>query len=160
MTTLRRICSSLEDQLGALLLVGLCLTVSAQVFSRFVLKDPYTWAEELARLLFIWCVFVGASMAHKHRRHFAIDLLPVRLASCGGRRARCATYLDRAVRTVVALTLLALVWFGAAHAWAVRQSRSDILEISLLWTYLPLPLCALAMTLRTLFGSAPADPRT
>lgn len=48
--------------------------VSWQVFSRYVLEDPSTVTEELARFLLIWLIFFGATYTFIERGHLAFEL--------------------------------------------------------------------------------------
>src|SRR5690606_16672361 len=93
---------------------------------------------------------IGAAVALKQHRHFAIELLAVRLGRRGGLWAKSALWTRRFAAMLVTILLAVLVWQGFAHAWSVRGTSTDILEISLAWTYLPLPLACLAMLLRSL----------
>lgn len=51
------------------------INVLWQVFSRFILNDPSSFTEELARYLLIWVGLLGASYVSGQRLHLAIDLL-------------------------------------------------------------------------------------
>jgi TRAP-type C4-dicarboxylate transport system permease small subunit len=51
------------------------LNVLWQVFTRFVLKDPSSFTEELARYLLIWVGLLGASYAAGKKMHLAIDVV-------------------------------------------------------------------------------------
>ena len=44
-----------------------------QVFFRYVLEQPLSWSEELARYAFVWLSFLGAAMALGKRLHFGVD---------------------------------------------------------------------------------------
>lgn len=44
-----------------------------QVVMRYVFNHSPVWSEELARMLFIWMVFIGGSYAAQHREHIKID---------------------------------------------------------------------------------------
>ena len=59
----------------AVAVVALTVTVSLQVFNRFVLKTPLAWSEDLAMLLFQWVVFLGAALGVKRMHHFGIELV-------------------------------------------------------------------------------------
>lgn len=41
--------------------------------------SPLIWAEELARYLFVWMVFLGAAVAARKHEHIVVDLLSARL---------------------------------------------------------------------------------
>lgn len=61
------------------LCIGLVASVVWQVFSRYVLNDPSTVTDELARFLFIWVGLVGAAYGLGQKKHLAIDLLLMKL---------------------------------------------------------------------------------
>ena len=65
-------------------MASLVIDVLWQVFTRFVLRDPSSFTEELARYLLIWVGLLGASYAAGKRMHLALDLLPMKLE---GRRS-------------------------------------------------------------------------
>lgn len=57
-----------------LLLCFVGLTVM-QVFTRYVLNNPFQWTEELAAHLLIWMVFIGAVGVHRHDTHLRVEML-------------------------------------------------------------------------------------
>lgn len=73
-----RLKSGLDVALGWALatMMGLAvLNVLWQVFTRFVLGNPSSFTDELARYLLIWVGLFGAAYATGKRAHLAIDLL-------------------------------------------------------------------------------------
>jgi len=56
-------------------LVLLVITVTWQVFSRYVLNDPSSWTGELARYTMVWLGLLGASYLFGSNGHLAITLL-------------------------------------------------------------------------------------
>ena len=54
---------------------GIFLCVLAQVVFRYVFNAPLTWSEELARYLFIWCAFLGWTIASRRRSHLAMTFV-------------------------------------------------------------------------------------
>ncbi|RVT81890.1 TRAP transporter small permease [Rhodobacteraceae bacterium CCMM004] len=86
------------------LLAGMIAVVFLQVLSRYLLDASLIWSEEVARLLFISLIFVGAAVLARRREHLTVtvftDLLPDRgrhvadaLASLVG--LICSSYLLR-----------------------------------------------------------------
>lgn len=59
---------------GVLLLVML-IVLAYQVFARYVLHNVPQWPEELARYLFIWFIFLTASLAGRENAHIRIETL-------------------------------------------------------------------------------------
>jgi TRAP-type C4-dicarboxylate transport system permease small subunit len=49
----RRLFLRFEENLAALCLGGLLLTLFLQVFTRFITRDPLSWTEEAARYLYV-----------------------------------------------------------------------------------------------------------
>lgn len=56
------------------LLVFTVLTI-AQVFMRYVLNNPMSWSEEVARFALVWFVYTSASYAVRYQRHVKFNVL-------------------------------------------------------------------------------------
>ncbi|HBO37647.1 MAG TPA: TRAP transporter small permease [Pasteurellaceae bacterium] len=71
------------DRILSILCIVVCsllvICVVWQVFSRYVLNDPSTITDELARFLFIWVGLIGAAYGLGQKKHLAIDLLLMKL---------------------------------------------------------------------------------
>ena len=101
--------SPLERLLGWFLVVVMAvsvLNVLWQVFTRFVLSNPSSYTEELARYLLIWIGLIGAAYASGRQLHLAIDLLPRALHG----RSRLA--LQVTIRLIVAAFAVAVLGYG------------------------------------------------
>lgn len=61
-------------------MIALVVCVVWQVFSRYVLNQPNTLTDELARFLMIWVGLLGAAYTVGAQRHLAIDLLTMTLS--------------------------------------------------------------------------------
>lgn len=62
-----------------ILMAVIVIDVSWQVLTRFVLRHPSSYTEELATFLLIWIGVLGASYALRTKSHLGIDLLAQRL---------------------------------------------------------------------------------
>ena len=127
-----------------LLMVGLVVDVFLGVFSRYVMQATFRWYDEVARLCFVWMIFLGAAVAVRRGLHFRVHLLVDRLAP----RARRAT--DTAVTLVVMAFALVLVIGGVALAPLAQRQLTDALELSMLWFYAALPVGGALMFLYAL----------
>ena len=79
---LTRVVDDLEHALGWLLvaLMGvMVIDVTWQVVSRFLVRAPSSFTEELAGFLLIWIGVLGAAYGFRTRAHLGIDLLVSRL---------------------------------------------------------------------------------
>jgi len=73
MKTLKQKVNKVLEAALIVLMAVMVLNVLWQVFTRFVLRDPSTFTDELARYLLIWLGLLGASYVAGQKRHLAID---------------------------------------------------------------------------------------
>lgn len=57
-----------------LIMFAMLLCVSLQVFSRYIMKSPFVFTEELVRFLLIWLGLLGGSYAFGVKGHIALTL--------------------------------------------------------------------------------------
>ena len=60
----------------ATVMAAMVLAVLWQVATRYLLRDPSSLTEELARFGLMWLGLLGASYGFGQRAHLAIELLP------------------------------------------------------------------------------------
>jgi TRAP-type C4-dicarboxylate transport system permease small subunit len=72
----------------ALDLALMVLLVFSNVVGRYGFGAGFAGAEEVARLLFVWLVFLGAILALRRRAHLGVELVVQRLPA--GLRRACA----------------------------------------------------------------------
>ena len=124
----------LIERLCMALMVVLVGDVFLGVFSRYILQATFQWYDEVARLCFIWIVFLGATVAVKRGMHFRMRLVVDRL---GPGAARVADHLVTLATVAFGAVLLA----GGYGIYPVAQRQvTDALEISMLWFYSALPV--------------------
>lgn len=75
----------LEEIFLVAVMAAAVVIVAMQVFTRYVMKVPLPWSEELARYMFLWLTWVGASFATKERKHVNIDVIYQKLPQLGQR---------------------------------------------------------------------------
>ena len=123
------------------LMLVLVVDVFLGVFSRYVLQATFQWYDEVARLCFVWMVFLGAASAVRRGAHFRLHLLIDRL----GPRLRRAN--DLLVGLLVVVFGGVLVTGGVAMWPVARRQVTDSLELSMLWFYAALPIGGALMIL-------------
>ena len=126
------------------LMVVLVADVFLGVWSRYVLHATFQWYDEVARLCFVWMVFLGAASAVRRGAHFRLHLLIDRF----GPRLRRAT--DLLVGLLVVVFGGVLVTGGVAMWPVARRQVTDSLELSMLWFYAALPVGGALMILFSL----------
>jgi len=125
--------------------IGLMAVLVADVFlgvySRYVMRATFQWYDEVARLCFVWMIFLGAAVAVRRRAHFRLHLLIDRFGAVARRR------VDLLVTVIVIAFAVVLVAGGVATLPLARRQVTDALEISMLWFYGALPVGGALMIL-------------
>ena len=70
---LRKRLDNLVSWILIIIMFLMVLTVLWQVFTRYVLENPSSYAEELARYLMIWVGVLGAAYVSGQNNHISID---------------------------------------------------------------------------------------
>ncbi len=108
-------------------LLVLIVPVTLQIFSRHTSLVPtYIWTEEMARLMFIWLIMLGAMVGMRERLHFVVDIWP-RLSP----RANAVVELVSGVATMA--FALIFVWAGWEFTEFALYRISELAELPL-WT--------------------------
>ncbi len=137
---MQRLRSSVDQVLKWLViaLMGvMVLNVLWQVFTRFVLRDPSSYTEELARYLLIWVGLLGAAYAASQKMHLAIDILTARLHGRSRHYAEMFIYL---CTFLFALTIMVIGGIRLVNLTLTLNQISAALQIKLAYVYLALPL--------------------
>jgi TRAP-type C4-dicarboxylate transport system permease small subunit len=75
MKRLLEICRTIIKDVLILLSMAMCVVVFWQVISRFIIKNPSRWSEEVARYLMIWITFLAASVGVTQRNHLGLNIV-------------------------------------------------------------------------------------
>lgn len=113
-----------------------------QVFTRFVMGDPSSFTEELARFLLIWVGVLGAGYAVGQNAHLALELLPERL------EGRSYEWLGIVIEASVLAFAVAVMIAGGLRLVYVQLAlgqTSASLGVPVGYVYLVLPLSGLVM---------------
>ncbi len=112
----------------------LIIPVSMQIFSRTLPIIPaYIWTEEMARLLFVWSIMIGAMIGIREGTHFEVDVWPTL-------RPRAAAALKLVSGLFVMVFALVFVWWGWEFTWSARNRISELAELPLWMIHLAWPL--------------------
>ena len=132
----------IEQRLAILCLIVLFGILMLQIVGRFVLEAPVVWSEEIARYVFAWIVFIGASDAIRSRSHIAVDLLPNMLPL----RPRLA--LGLAMDAILLVVLVVLVWLGVEGTLRSHRLPSVTMDLPQSFLYGVVPVGCALMLLR------------
>ena len=123
-------------------MVVLVICVVWQVFSRYVLNNPSTITDELARFSMIWVGLLGAAYTTGAQRHLSIDLLNGNLS--GVRKMISQVVINLCI---LGFCALAMVWGGSELVEKVYTTGqvSPAMQIPMAYVYAVLPLSGLIM---------------
>ena len=108
--------------------------VTAEVVARYVFASSIFFANELARLMFIWVIFLGIPLALSRGRHVGIELFASHLPKAAAR------LLFRVVCALSAV-LMAVVMVESAQTMAFNWVQSlQTLPLSASWFFVPIPI--------------------
>jgi TRAP-type C4-dicarboxylate transport system permease small subunit len=60
--------------------IAMVTIVAAQIFLRYVMGHPFVWADELANWLFVWVIYLGASVLVHKDAHLKVEIVIDRLS--------------------------------------------------------------------------------
>ncbi len=111
------------EAVGALMMLALFATFLLQIFSRYVMDQPFGWTLELCLILWVWIVFFGCAFFVRNEDHITFDLL-YRSALPGPRRVMAA---------ISALAIVAGLSWSLVPTWDwidfLRIKRSPTLRV-------------------------------
>ncbi|MTI16514.1 TRAP transporter small permease [Rhodobacteraceae bacterium RKSG542] len=125
----------------------LVVCVTWQVFSRYVLNEPSTLTDEIARFAMIWVGLLGGAYCVGAKRHLAIDLLTGKLE--GAKRHLCDIYTNLFVCFFAAAAMIV----GGMRLLLKVQATGQIspaLELPMEYVYAVLPLSGVIIVIYTL----------
>jgi TRAP-type C4-dicarboxylate transport system permease small subunit len=118
----------------------LVLDVLWQVISRYVLRSPSSFTDELARFLLIWVGILGAAFATGKKMHLAIDVLINRF------NANLRMLIDSLIQAAIALFALCVMVIGGINLMLMLLklgNRSAALSIPIGFVYSVIPISGL-----------------
>jgi TRAP-type C4-dicarboxylate transport system permease small subunit len=123
----------------AMLMAGMVVIVSAQVWYRFILNDPLSWSEEASRYLFVWISFMGAAAGVRYQVHLGIDLME-KILPAGSYRIAVII-----VNLIIQVFLLIIIYWGFKILGIIQFQESPSMHISMRYPYMAVPVGSIFM---------------
>lgn len=133
-----------EEILSVLLLAALCVVVTMQVLSRYVMNSQFSWTGEVSRYLLVWMTFIGTSLAHKNREHFSVRLLPDQF------RYPASLVFDYLIEGSVIGFSLILIVMGIDRSFLNASVTSPSLELPMYLPFMILPITGALLLVRSI----------
>ena len=115
-----------------------------QVFSRYALRNPFFWTEELARFLFIYVCMLGIAMGIASKGHYGFEAFFKSLP----RRAKAL--LGLVIYFVMGFFILVLTVQGFEELPSTTNQISVSLPVTMVWSYIALPAGGILMLIHHL----------
>ena len=146
MSGIRKYLDKIEEALAVAILSYMLCVLAYQIVLRFIFNSSNNWSEESARYLFVWFVYLTASLAILKNAHIRID-------------AALHLYPKKQIRAIIVFGYLlfigycaAVVWYSSLYCMNIYRSEQVSLGIGIPMyiVYLSLPVCHTLMIARIL----------
>ena len=148
--TAKGILSRILEVILVIILTSMVGLVFGNVVARYVFNSAITWAEEVARFLFVWLTFVGASFGLMKGLHLGMDIIVARL------KPHTRSIVE-VVNGIITLTFLGVWIVGGVH---LIQANLDYMSpatgFSMGLVYMIGPFAAALMSVETVSRLAAA----
>lgn len=142
----KRFITNFEEYLLVLSLFFSVSLIFVQVVMRHVFHSSITWSEELARYIFVWQTWLGASFAVRERRHLRM----LGLVSIAKGKRRIAIEIGVLIIWFAFCVFLAVKATEVTHLVFKRQQLSAAMQLPMWYFYLAVPTGAGLMAFRLL----------
>ncbi|MDD3428032.1 MAG: TRAP transporter small permease [Caldisericia bacterium] len=130
---------NIHEKVIIVLYILLVSIVFVEIIARYLLHLSLIWSTDFVTFIFIWLVFLSASLAVKEHSHFVIelsaDLLPETVLKI----------LDVIVSIVMYIVVFIFIFIGYKFMLLCGSGISPALGIRLVWLYQIVPLSSILM---------------
>jgi len=127
----------------------LVVDVLWQVFTRFILKNPSIWTEELAIFMLIWVSLLGAAVALNRGAHLGIDYFVGKLSP--KKRLYTEVFVFLCI-SLFSVTVMVLGGIDLVISTLKLQQLSPALGIKVGYVYLAIPISGFFLALYSIIG--------
>lgn len=138
------LCDSALKKAITFIMGSMLVIIFVQVVARYVFHNSLTFSEELARYLFVWCVFLCIPVAQRMGGHMTVGILSERTSGLTLKVLRTSA----AILTLVFMSII--LKNGITLIERTSFQTSPALQIKMSYVYYALPIGAVAMILNTI----------
>lgn len=131
----RKLEGSFEEIIMGIFLIGMSLILLLQILMRMT-GNSLTWAEEIARYMYVWSVFLSVACTLRSGNVLKVDLIHQMLPA--GVRKGLEIVLD--VINVALFAYLTYHAFFLVQGVQISNQKSPALEIPMYWVYWIIPI--------------------
>lgn len=139
-----------------ILMATIVVDVTWQVLSRFIVGNPSSVTEEIARFLLIWIGLLGAAYAFRMHAHLGLDILTEKLSP---QRKHAAEIFSQAMSFVFAAWVMVYGGISLVLLQLELGQTSAALEVKMGYVYSVLPLSGLLICIYAIDNIVTAKQR-
>lgn len=149
MKSLRNALTRALNVLAGVSFIAMVVLTCWQVFTRYVLKNPSSWSEELVSYLFAWASLLGASLVTGERGHMNI---PIVLEKFSPALQKLLNIFGELV--AFAFSAIILVYGGVTITQLAMGQMTSSLGVQVGVFYVVMPLCGILNMIYTVLNIA------
>ena len=142
MKTLNRI---IDGALASILAL-MALAMAVNVFCRFVLKSPLSWADELSQSLMVWLTFIGAAAVLRDGTHYAFTYLDTVFSG------KMKIIYEKVSQVLVLLAICLLLYWSIPVTLGIVSWSMPAMGISKVFVYGACPVGCILMLVYAVYG--------
>lgn len=144
--TIKKFLNNFEEYFVVWSLALMTVLVFVQIIMRYVFSNSLSWSEELAKYIFLWLSWIGASYAVKERAHFRVEMFANLL------KGNPRKYFEIGVLVVWFLFSFLLTWYGTSLVLFLIDTGqvSAAMRLPMSFTYASVPVSCAFMCVRLL----------
>ncbi len=134
MKAIRTFFDKIIDTTVILAVIAMIVVIFLQVIFRFIIDDPLSWSEELARYLFVWITFLGAAICAREKGHIGMDFVVEKLPK------KLAKIIDKATLATLAIVciIVAITSFDVITINLMQKSPALKLNMGMIYSAIPI----------------------
>lgn len=133
--------------LAGISFIAMVILTCWQVLTRYVLKNPSTWSEELVGYLFAWMSLLGASIVTCERGHMNIPIIVERFSGAVQKGLQCFGEI-----VAFLFSTVILVFGGVQITTLAMGQMTSSLGVPIGIFYIVLPLCGILNMIYTVLN--------
>lgn len=147
MDSIRKLLNKFLNFLAGVSFAAMVILTCWQVFTRYILKNPSPWSEELVSYLFAWMALIGASVVTGERGHMNI---PIVVDKMGDKSKKVFLIIAEIIAFLFSAVIL--VYGGVKITSLAMGQLTSSLGVAIGWFYIVLPLCGVLNMIYSLFN--------
>ncbi|HOV89350.1 MAG TPA: TRAP transporter small permease [Syntrophorhabdaceae bacterium] len=136
--------NKLEEWTAGIILLGLAIFTFFETMLRYTVSYSFTWFQEIANYMLIFCTYLCASIGVKYGTHFSMEALTEYMPDRASHLLKTIAYL------ISGIAVLLFIFYGIKHIHSVIKFgvKSPAMQIPMYIPYIAIPLFSFTMSFR------------